>query len=356
MPLLMPDDEAEEQDLWVMLAAMNSFVVDYVLRQKASGGNLNYYVLKQLPFPEPKIFHTSASWLASTVINWIAPRVLELTYTAWDLEPFARSYDGPPFRWDPERRFLLRCELDAAFFHLYGIGRDDADYIMGTFPIVKRKDEAAHDEYRTKRVILEIYDQMSRAAQTGQPYQTLLDPPPAQQAPGASEPGPATVTPLRPRPSHRPERRDERPAREELPSYDHAAEERSSYEPKLPDHHAPEPEEQPDAAPETAPADKLRSTTGAPQHQTPDEPQDAIAQPNAPEIPNLYEAALALNARVPDGQKIECEALLANAARELGHPSLTKKVRRALNQALKAEHNKGRLRTDWKLVWKSRKK
>ncbi len=49
------------------------------------------------------------------------PRVLELTYTAWDLAPFARDlgYDGPPFRYDPERRFHLRCELDAAFFILY---------------------------------------------------------------------------------------------------------------------------------------------------------------------------------------------------------------------------------------------
>ncbi len=50
---------------------------------------------------------------------------------------------------------------------------------MDTFPIVKRKDEAAHDEYRTKRVILDIYDAMQQAIETGQPYQTLLDPPPA---------------------------------------------------------------------------------------------------------------------------------------------------------------------------------
>ena len=72
-------------------------------------------------------------------------RVLELTYTAWDMAPFARDLgdDGPPFRWDEERRFLLRAELDAAFFHLYGIDRDDVDYIMETFPIVKRKDIAA---------------------------------------------------------------------------------------------------------------------------------------------------------------------------------------------------------------------
>ena len=86
-----------------------------------------------------------------------------------------------------ERRFLLRCELDAAFFHLYEINRDDVDYIMETFPIVKRKDIKKHNEYRTKRVILEIYDKMSEAMEssagsdssTGKPYQTLLDPPPA---------------------------------------------------------------------------------------------------------------------------------------------------------------------------------
>ena len=56
---------------------------------------------------------------AESLRKLIVPRVLELTYTAWDLEGFARDcgYDGPPFRWDEERRFMLRCELDAAFFH-----------------------------------------------------------------------------------------------------------------------------------------------------------------------------------------------------------------------------------------------
>jgi hypothetical protein len=57
--------------------------------------------------------------------------------------------------------------------------RDDVDYIMETFPIVKRKDEARHGEYRTKRLILEIFDEMQRAADTGVSYQTRLDPPPA---------------------------------------------------------------------------------------------------------------------------------------------------------------------------------
>lgn len=116
--------------------------------------------------------------------------------------------DGPPFRWDEERRFLLRCELDAAYFHLY-LGaaeawgadnpelremfptpRDAVDYIMETFPIVKRKDikrtEIKNEEgevttegtYITKDTILAIYDEMATAIETGEPYQTRLAPPP----------------------------------------------------------------------------------------------------------------------------------------------------------------------------------
>ena len=77
------------------------------------------------------------------------------------------------------RRLALRAELDAAFFHLYGLERDEVDYVMETFPIVRRRDERAHGDYRTKRLILEIYDELSEAIATGRPYQTRLDPPPA---------------------------------------------------------------------------------------------------------------------------------------------------------------------------------
>ncbi len=74
----------------------------------------------------------------------------------------------------------MRCELDAAYFHLYGVSRDDAVYIMDTFPSVKRKDEQKYSkDYRTKRVILEIYDAMVEAIRMGHAYQTRLDPPPA---------------------------------------------------------------------------------------------------------------------------------------------------------------------------------
>ena len=130
------------------------------------------------------------------------------SYTARDLAPFAQDCGcpGPPFRWNEERRFLLRCELDAAFFHLYLPALPDGTWrpaqgetpeqlralaeafptprhavahIMESFPIVQRRDMNAHGEYRTKRVILEIYDALLLAQSTDQPYPTRLDPPPA---------------------------------------------------------------------------------------------------------------------------------------------------------------------------------
>jgi len=165
-----------------LAANLCSFVLDYIARQKVGGTHLKYHVMKQIPLLAPKTYGTMTSWAQSESLrDWLLSRILELTYTAWDLQPFARDcgYDGPPFRWDAARRFLLRCELDAAFFLLYGIGRDDADYILDTFPVVRRRDEQEHGEYRTKRVILEIYGRMVEATGTGTPYQTILDPPPA---------------------------------------------------------------------------------------------------------------------------------------------------------------------------------
>ncbi len=77
---------------------------------------------------------------------------------------------------------MLFNQLDVAYFHLYDIERDDVDYIMETFPIVKRKDEKLYGEYRTKRVILEMYDEMRRAMEMGEVYRTRLVPGPADAA------------------------------------------------------------------------------------------------------------------------------------------------------------------------------
>lgn len=165
-----------------LYANLCSFALDYAARQKIGGTHLTYSYLKQLPVLAPSTYEATVRWdRATCAIDWLLPRVLELTYTAWDLESFAQDvgYDGPPFRWDPDRRALLRAELDAAFFHLYGISRDDADFILSTFPIVRRNDEKAFGEFRTRRLILERYDALAQAARTDRRYHSPLDPPPA---------------------------------------------------------------------------------------------------------------------------------------------------------------------------------
>jgi hypothetical protein len=165
-----------------LCAILNSFCFDYVARQKVAGLHLRGHYLAQLPLIPFDSLAADCYWqIGFSLKDWLALRVLELTYTAWDLEPFAKDcgVDGPPFRWDEVRRLQLRCELDAAFFHLYCVERDDVDYIMETFPIVKRKDEAQYGSYRTKETILDLYDAMAAAQRTGQHFVSSLDPPPA---------------------------------------------------------------------------------------------------------------------------------------------------------------------------------
>lgn len=178
--LMLPTAEGHAVALY---ANTTSFVLDYVLRQKLAGTNLNFFQFQQLALLPPSAYEEVAPDGSGSVGDWLGRRVLELTYTARDMAPLARALgdQGAPFRWNEERRELLRAEVDAAFFHLYGLGRADAEYVMDTFPVVKREDEAVHGgAYRTKDLILDIYDRMEEARVTGDEYRTVLDPPPGQ--------------------------------------------------------------------------------------------------------------------------------------------------------------------------------
>jgi hypothetical protein len=157
-----------------LVAILSGFCLDYVTRRKIGGVNLNYFIVQQLPILQLDKIRSST--------EFISDRVRELVYTAYDMEGFARDLgdDGQPFQWDEERRCLIRAELDALFFRLYGIERDDVDYIMETFPIVKRKDIAKYGLYRTKETILEFYDRMAATDDAVMPYETTISPPPGQ--------------------------------------------------------------------------------------------------------------------------------------------------------------------------------
>ncbi|GAA3357397.1 N-6 DNA methylase [Streptomyces antimycoticus] len=159
-----------------------SYVFDYVARQKVAGTSMTYGYVMQFPVPAPDAVLPFTTGDGTDLVDWLTLRVLELSYTSRDMAAFAEDHggEGAPFRWDAGRRELLRAELDAALFHGYGLGRDDVDYVMETFPTVKKREEAVCGTYRTKALILDAYDRMEEARVTGGAYQTLLDPPPGK--------------------------------------------------------------------------------------------------------------------------------------------------------------------------------
>ncbi|MEY8040048.1 N-6 DNA methylase [Saccharopolyspora cebuensis] len=164
-----------------LYANLTSFALDYVVRQKISGSHLTYGYVTQLPVLTPSDYECDCPWSsADQLSDWITTRVLELSYTSYDMAPFAEDHgdDGPPFRWDEERRFWLRAELDAAYFHLYGVKRDNVNYVMDSFRAFRNND--AKRFARTKQAILDLYDEIAKAITTGEPYRTVLDPPPGE--------------------------------------------------------------------------------------------------------------------------------------------------------------------------------
>jgi hypothetical protein len=168
-----------------LIAAQSSLIVDYTSRQKMSDSHMKVFIWKQLPIPHPiEMGHH---------VPFLVPRVLELVYTTRDLAGLARDLGDPvemgPFCWDDRRRALIRAEMDAYFFHLYGVGRDDTEYILESFQTenggLKNNEIAKYGSYRTKELVLAEYDRMAAAGLSltqplvdGENYTSTLNPPP----------------------------------------------------------------------------------------------------------------------------------------------------------------------------------
>ncbi|OYX69006.1 MAG: restriction endonuclease [Caulobacter sp. 32-67-35] len=165
-PLILSDTAAPDQAL--LLANLNAIVLDYVARQKAQSTHLNWYIVEQFPVVPLKDY--ARKFGPKSAADIVRDIVLELSYTAHDLAPFARGLgyvdaDGevhPPFVWDDDRRLMLRAKLDALYFILYGVfdpadstqSREDIHYIYSTFPIIEREEVAKWGSYRSRDLAL----------------------------------------------------------------------------------------------------------------------------------------------------------------------------------------------------------
>ena len=159
--LLLPAMDADALGMSCLSANLSNFVLDFVASAKVQGANINWFIVEQLPVIAPDDYDRQFG--DTTARKIVRKHVLELTYTAHDMEPFARDlgYEGPPFVWNEEDRRHLRARLDALYFHLYGLSREDAAYVLDTFPIVRREDEARFGRYRTREMVLAYMNALS---------------------------------------------------------------------------------------------------------------------------------------------------------------------------------------------------
>lgn len=173
IPLFMLPSSISARHAAALLANLCCLVLDFVARQKIGGTTLNYFYMKQFPILPPDRY-------AQADLDFIVPRVLELTYTAHDLAPWAADlgYTGAPFPWNPDRRAELRAELDAHYARLYGLDETELRYVLDpadvlgedypseTFRVLKEGEIRVFGDYRTRTLVLNAFKTQSAAAPT----------------------------------------------------------------------------------------------------------------------------------------------------------------------------------------------
>ncbi|OQB98930.1 MAG: hypothetical protein BWX81_00107 [Spirochaetes bacterium ADurb.Bin110] len=233
MPLMIFSSTINSWLFACLISNLSSILVDFIARHKIGGTHLNYFIYKQLPVLPPDAYSTDD-------LAFIIPRVFALTYTAYDIagwaedlwnsldtnirarvyrrfqresnyyrrmsepefppsriakdeaaapqepsylpdsffdRPFSTEF-FPPFPWSPERRAVLRAELDAYYARLYGLDRDELRYILDpknvmgkdypseTFRVLKNNELKVYGEYRTQRLVLAAWDAIEKGELT----------------------------------------------------------------------------------------------------------------------------------------------------------------------------------------------
>jgi hypothetical protein len=146
------------RELLALLCCLNSYVFDYTMRNALSQASVPQSTVEQLPVPSPSMLH-EAGMEESLVMS-----ALSLAWVSHDLDQLGEEIGGSGLStWDDSKRERMRANIDAMIFRIYEIARDEVDYILDTFTIVRRRDEASYGEFRTKRLILEAYDLLANA-------------------------------------------------------------------------------------------------------------------------------------------------------------------------------------------------
>jgi hypothetical protein len=165
--------EGYEWQYMVWLAVANSFTMDFVVRKKISL-TMSYTVLDSLPFPRLCVDDPTARLLVPLSLRLTCVSSEMIDY--WNLvakcgfvEPVDSDSRSPGLIEDNERELSLSTVEAIVASKVFGLSRNELAFIMDTFPIVRRKDEAQFGEYRTRRLVLEAFDRQADSQMEGAP-------------------------------------------------------------------------------------------------------------------------------------------------------------------------------------------
>lgn len=133
----------EKLQLLAIIALLNSFSIDFLIRKKVSA-HCNMFYVYQLPVP--RLMEADNSY-------WpVVQRAGRLTCTTPEFEDLAKEVGLKSHKagaTDPAERAKLRAEIDGLVAHLYGLTEEEFAYILTTFPLVPDPvKEAARNAYR----------------------------------------------------------------------------------------------------------------------------------------------------------------------------------------------------------------
>ena len=162
-PLIFTGSDINARLTACLLGNLNAFAYDYICRQKIGGVNLSYFIIEQIPTFHPSFYKQKCPWdKKHTLEKWASDHVLKLTCTSNDMIPLAEAAGFKPLlhKWDTAERLDLMAELDAAFFLLYGIERNDVEYILSTFAGITKDRESLLNGATIYDRILQFYDDL----------------------------------------------------------------------------------------------------------------------------------------------------------------------------------------------------
>ena len=143
------------------LAVANSFIADLIARKKVSL-HMSLGILDSIPFPRPRSDDPTARRLVPLVarLTCTSPEMLGYWHVlARDGFVDPVNNDAIPGELDDQRRLELRAELDAIVAaDVYGIDRDELEFVLSAFPTAARYETTRYGEFRSARLVLDAYD------------------------------------------------------------------------------------------------------------------------------------------------------------------------------------------------------